>query len=74
MGVSLLWGITRYLDYFKDPTDAINAGIKGDASNIDVSVGDIYGGEYGSLGLPAELIASSFGKLKDMTPEQIAKV
>lgn len=37
-----------------------------------MSVGDIYGGSYESLGLPADMIASSFGKLK--TPEAVAKI
>lgn len=35
---------------------------KGDHRNIDMLVKDIYGGAYSALGLPAELIASSFGK------------
>ena len=39
-----------------------------------MSVGDIYGGGYSQIGLPAFLIASSFGKLKDFTPEEIANV
>mmetsp|Transcript_1731 Transcript_1731/g.1176 ORF Transcript_1731/g.1176 Transcript_1731/m.1176 type:complete len:93 (+) Transcript_1731:676-954(+) len=69
IGVSLFWGIARYMNYFKDPTEAVNSGIEGDTSNIDISVGDIYGGNYASIGLPGQLIASSFGKLKDMTPD-----
>jgi len=35
---------------------------QGDHRNIDMLVGDIYGGTYGAYGLPADLIASSFGK------------
>lgn len=31
-----------------------------------MSVGDIYGGDYKTTGLPSDLIASSFGKLKDL--------
>jgi type II pantothenate kinase len=46
--------------------------MKGDASVCDMSVADIYGGAYGSLGLPGNLIASSFGKLKDR--EEIASL
>jgi type II pantothenate kinase len=38
---------------------------KGDSSKIDMSVGDIYGGDYKGLGLPMNMIASSFGRLKD---------
>ena len=35
---------------------------KGDHRNIDMLVKDIYGGAYSLLGLPDDLIASSFGK------------
>lgn len=35
---------------------------KGDHSNIDMLVRDIYGGNYDSLGLDNDLIASSLGK------------
>jgi pantothenate kinase len=36
-----------------------------------MSVGDIYGGEYSGLGLPMNLIASSFGKVKDLSQDEI---
>ena len=39
-----------------------------------MSVGDIYGSDYESIGLPANMIASSFGKLKDYGPEQLKTV
>jgi type II pantothenate kinase len=35
---------------------------KGDHRNVDMLVRDIYGGDYKILGLPGDLIASSFGK------------
>lgn len=50
---------------FDDPTDMCEAARKGDSSKIDMSVGDIYGGDYKGLGLPMNMIASSFGRLKD---------
>ena len=56
-------GILRLLGTFNDPTAAIEGALVGDSSNIDLSVGDIYGGEYTTLGLPKYMIASSFGKL-----------
>lgn len=49
---------------FNDPTQAIHGAVEGDSSNIDLSVGDIYGGSYEKLGLHSAMIASSFGKLK----------
>ena len=38
--------------------------LKGDNRLIDLSVGDIYGGNYSRFSLGSELIASSFGKVK----------
>jgi type II pantothenate kinase len=74
IGVSLAWGISRYLSIFKDPSDLCESALKGDSSKIDMSVGDIYGGEYKGLGMPSNMIASSFGKLKDLDNcDQISK-
>jgi type II pantothenate kinase len=39
----------------------------GDSSKIDLTVGDIYGGkDYSGIGLSKHMIASSFGKFKDV--------
>lgn len=58
-------GILRFLDIFhSDPTAALNGAMKGDSGNVDMNVGDIYGGKYDQLGLPEEMLASSFGKLQ----------
>lgn len=65
IGVNVYLGILRLLNIFDDPTEAVVGAIRGDSTNIDLSVGDIYGGSYESLGLPANMIASSFGKLKN---------
>lgn len=36
----------------------------GDSARVDMLVGDIYGGrDYSSIGLSADTIASSFGKV-----------
>lgn len=66
IGVSLAWGISRYLGIFEDPTDMCSAAVRGDSSKIDMSVGDIYGGDYKGLNLSMDYIASSFGRLKDV--------
>ena len=68
IGVSLFVGIMRYMALCSDdPTDMCEAALKGDSSKIDMSVGDIYGGQaYDSIGLGSMMIASSFGKLKDV--------
>ena len=36
---------------------------RGDSSNVDMLVGDIYGRDYETMGLSATTIASSFGKV-----------
>ena len=69
LGGSFFWGILRLLNYFDNPTEAVEAASKGDSSKIDMSVGDIYGSDYASRGLPARMIASSFGRVKDCTHE-----
>ena len=71
VGASTFWGITRLLGNFKDPTDALMSALRGDNRNTDLSVGDIYGGDYQGIGLNKDIIASSFGKLKDKTQEEI---
>lgn len=74
IGVSLVWGIVRYLDLFKDPTEMCEAAATGDSSSTDMSVGDIYGGSYDGIGLPGNMIASSFAKVKDLPPDEVAKI
>lgn len=64
-------GALRILNYFNDPSEALGAALVGDSSHTDLSVGDIYGGAYQGIGLPADLVASSFGKLqKEQLPSQ----
>lgn len=64
----------RLLGYYNNPTEAMQGASTGDSSKIDMSVGDIYGSDYSSMGLPANMIASSFGKVKDYGPEQLKEV
>ena len=71
IGAGTFVGMSKLLMKTSDPTKALMAGLKGDSRNIDMSVGDIYGKSYSKIGLPAEVIASSFGKIKDYTPEEI---
>jgi type II pantothenate kinase len=51
---------------FQDPTKMCEGAVRGDSSQIDMSVGDIYGGDYKGLDLPMNMIASTFGRLKDL--------
>lgn len=42
---------------------------RGDSSNVDMLVGDIYGRDYETIGLSATTIASSFGKVVSGTKQ-----
>lgn len=53
IGSHVFLGILKLIGSFTDPTEAINAAKEGDSSNVDLSVGDIYGGAYSALGLPS---------------------
>ena len=63
IGIHAIIGILRSLNIFEDPIDALTGALVGDSSNIDLSVGDIYGGGCDALGMPSDWIASSFGKI-----------
>ena len=52
IGANVFLGILRLLNLYNDPTEAVKGAINGDSSNCDMSVGDIYGGNYKGLGLP----------------------
>lgn len=72
LGISFIWGVTRYLGYYSDPTTMMKDAVNGDSSKVDMSVEDIYGGSYDGIGLPGNFLASSFGKVKDLDPDEIS--
>ena len=43
--------------------EAIALAAKGDSTNVDKKVRDIYGGNYGRFGLDGDVVASSFGQM-----------
>lgn len=55
---------TSIKSYFSQGFDELlQLAEKGDHRHADMLVRDIYGGDYKTLGLPGDLIASSFGKV-----------
>lgn len=48
--------------HFQGFDDLLKLAESGDHRSVDMLVKDIYGGAYSALGLPPDLIASSFGK------------
>ncbi|KAI8111302.1 hypothetical protein M9434_004874 [Picochlorum sp. BPE23] len=80
MGGGTFWGLGRLLTGCSSFDEMLELSSHGDNSNVDMLVGDIYGGrDYASIGLSANTIASSFGKvlhseknLEDYNPADIA--
>lgn len=62
LGGGTFWGLARMLLDCATFDDVIRLTHNGDNANVDMLVGDIYGGAYASLGLDASVIAASFGK------------
>ncbi len=47
-------------------SDILKLAEQGDNKNVDLIVGDIYGGKASNINLDREVIASSFGKINDL--------
>ena len=63
MGESVFGGLVKLLSKCKTSTEAQLKALAGDFRNVDMLVEDIYGKEgLDVLGLPSNLLASSFGK------------
>lgn len=66
IGGGTYWGLCRLLTGSDSFSDVLNLAMKGDPSKVDMMVGDIYGKNSKALeklGLPSDVVASSFGKL-----------
>jgi type II pantothenate kinase len=66
IGGGTYWGLCRLLTDAEDFQSALELAKRGDATKVDMLVGDIYGPNSGALeklGLSANIVASSFGKL-----------
>ncbi|URE13212.1 pantothenate kinase [Musa troglodytarum] len=80
VGGGTYWGLGRLLTKCMNFDELLELSQQGDNSNVDMLVGDIYGGlDYSKIGLSASTIASSFGKtisetkeLSDYRPEDIS--
>ena len=53
----------QLLTSFESFDDSMEAASGGDIGHVNLNVGDIYGGDYPEMGLPANLTASYFGKV-----------
>mmetsp|Transcript_8237 Transcript_8237/g.16446 ORF Transcript_8237/g.16446 Transcript_8237/m.16446 type:complete len:450 (+) Transcript_8237:54-1403(+) len=63
LGGGTFWGLCSLLTNCKTFAEVIELSKKGNNHKVDMLVGDIYGGDYPIVGLDANVIAASFGKL-----------
>ncbi|KAK1780499.1 pantothenate kinase [Copromyces sp. CBS 386.78] len=63
LGGGTLWGLLSLLTGARSFDEMLDMASKGDNSKVDMLVGDIYGTDYGKIGLKSTTIASSFGKV-----------
>ncbi|KAK3096188.1 hypothetical protein FSP39_024183 [Pinctada imbricata] len=61
-GGGTFWGLGSLLTKAETFDELLGLAEKGDHRDVDMLVKDIYGGDYASIGLPGDIIASSFGK------------
>jgi pantothenate kinase len=70
LGGGTFWGLCRLLTRVRSFDEMLLLSKRGNSSNVDMLVGDIYGGrDYQSFGLTADTIASSFGKVVSQDKE-----
>ncbi|KZF25599.1 pantothenate kinase-like protein [Xylona heveae TC161] len=63
LGGGTLWGLLSLLTGAKTFDEMLGMAERGDNAAVDMLVGDIYGTDYGKIGLKSTTIASSFGKV-----------
>ncbi|KFA64025.1 hypothetical protein S40285_04228 [Stachybotrys chlorohalonatus IBT 40285] len=63
LGGGTLWGLLSLLTGSRSFDDMLDSAAQGDNAKVDMMVGDIYGTDYGKIGLKSTTIASSFGKV-----------
>lgn len=66
LGGGTLWGLLSLLTGSRTFDDMLGMAERGDNAKVDMLVGDIYGQDYGKIGLKSSTIASSFGKVFKM--------
>ncbi len=62
LGGGTFYGLCRMLTGLTSFDEMLNHAELGNNVNVDLTVGDIYGGDYAKFGLKSSTIAASFGK------------
>lgn len=63
LGGGTLWGLLSLITGAQTYDQMLDWTREGDNAKVDMLVGDIYGNDYGKIGLKSSNIASSFGKV-----------
>lgn len=63
LGGGTFWGLLSLLTGARTFDEMLSLAEKGDNAGVDMLVGDIYGTDYGKIGLKSTTIASTFGKV-----------
>jgi type II pantothenate kinase len=71
IGGSTFWALMKLMTDYTDPAQAISEAVEGDTTDVDMSVGDIYGGDYPSIGLSGSMLASSCAKMRNKRPQEM---
>jgi len=66
LGGGTLWGLLSLLTGATTFAEMLGMAERGDNTTVDMLVRDIYGTDYGKIGLKSSTIASSFGKVFKM--------
>ncbi|KAJ1860635.1 hypothetical protein LPJ73_001298 [Coemansia sp. RSA 2703] len=61
LGGGTLWGLLHELTGVRSFDEMLEMSKSGDNTRVDMMVGDIYGGDYGKIGLKATNIAATMG-------------
>lgn len=72
IGGGTYWGLCRLLTKCQSYDEALDLCASGSNAAVDMSVGDIYGGSYDKFNLPANTVASSFGKMISTARESVS--
>ncbi|KAF3284731.1 hypothetical protein TWF970_011018 [Orbilia oligospora] len=70
LGGGTLWGLLSLLTDARSFDEMLQLADKGDNTSVDMLVGDIYGTDYGRIGLKSTTIASTFGKVFKKSVEE----
>ncbi|SCV02854.1 LANO_0G00650g1_1 [Lachancea nothofagi CBS 11611] len=73
LGGGTLWGLLSLITGARTYDEMLSWAHGGDNTHVDMLVGDIYGADYGKIGLKSSHIASSFGKVFQRGPHSPIK-